>query len=295
MKALVLGAEGMLGHKTFQTLLARYPETKCTILGSLSDPFYKKIDLFKTGSVVERVNAMDFSALESTLVKLRPEFIVNCAGIIKQRDESKSSIPSITLNSLLPHKLAAFARGWDGRVIHVSTDCVFNGRRGNYTESDFSDAEDLYGKSKSLGEVIAENALTLRTSIIGRELSHFGSLLEWFLAQRGKTIRGFKRVIYSGVTTNYLSEIVSRIISEHPTLTGLYQVTSPAIPKYDLLRLLREAYCLDVDIQPDEREVSDRSMVGDKFVRATGYKYPTWTDLIARLVDDSTPYEKWRD
>jgi dTDP-4-dehydrorhamnose reductase len=294
MKALILGGEGMLGHKMFQILRARYPDTRCTIFGSLSEPFYRRIDLFQKEAVLERVNAMDLPALGQTLAGLKPEFIINCIGIVKQRDEAKSAIPSIVLNSLLPHTLADYARSWNGRVIHFSTDCVFSGKKGAYVEGDPSDAEDLYGKSKYLGEVTTENALTLRTSIIGRELSQFKSLLEWFLAQRGKTTKGYREVIYSGVTTNYISELVGRIISGHPKLHGLYQVTSPPISKHELLCQLRDAYHLDVEIQPYDDEVSDRSMIGEKFVHATNYSYPTWDSLIAQLANDQTPYEKWR-
>jgi dTDP-4-dehydrorhamnose reductase len=294
VKALVLGGEGMLGHKMFQTLRACYPDTGCTIFGSLEEPLYRRIDLLQSGAILQRVNAMNLPLLGQTLADVHPDFIINCIGIVKQREEAKSAIPSITLNSLLPHKLAEWARAWGGRVIHFSTDCIFNGAKGGYTEEDSSDAEDLYGKSKYLGEVAVENALTLRTSIIGREISQFKSLLEWFLAQRGKTIKGFTKVIYSGVTTNYISELVGRLILEHPTLNGLYQVTSPPISKHDLLCHLRDAYRLDAEILPYDGEISDRSMIGEKFVRATGYRYPTWPELIAQLANDPTPYEKWR-
>jgi len=294
MKVLVLGGEGMLGHKMFQTLLALYPDTACTVRGSLDGPFYQRIDLFREGTVLEKIDAMDLSSLGRTLRGIRPGFIVNCVGVIKQRDEAKAAIPTITLNALLPHQLAEYAQEWGGRVIHFSTDCVFNGKRGCYTEDDSSDAEDLYGRSKYLGEVAADNALTLRTSVIGRELSQFRSLLEWFLVQNGKTIRGFRRVIYSGVTTNYLARRVGDLIAGHPSLSGLYQVTSAPICKYDLLCLLRDAFKLDVEIVPDENEVSDRSMAGDAFLRDTGYQSPDWPGLIAELVNDTTPYEKWR-
>jgi dTDP-4-dehydrorhamnose reductase len=179
-------------------------------------------------------------------------------------------------------------------VIHFSTDCVFSGRQGNYTEDSRSDAEDLYGKSKYLGEVTTGNALTLRTSIIGRELAHFRSLLEWFLSHDGKTVRGFRRVIYSGVTTNYLSQLVGDLITDHPALSGLYQVTAPPVSKHDLLCMIRDAYHLNIDIVPDEREVSDRSMVGEKFRRATGYTSPDWPRLLKQLADDPTPYVDWR-
>ena len=290
---LVLGGEGMLGHKVFQNLANRFPGTKCTIFGSLSDPFYRAIPLFKPEATIERVNAMDLPALLQLLEKEKPDYLINCIGIVKQRDEGKMAIPSITINSLLPHRLAEWGMSWGGRLVHFSTDCVFSGRKGNYNEDDPSDAEDLYGKSKYLGEVADRpDALTLRTSIIGRELSNFKSLLEWFLEQNGKKVKGFKRVIYSGVTTNYIAELVGKIISDHPNLSGLYQVTAPSTTKHDLLVRIRDAYKLDIDIVPDDSEISDRSMIGDRFRKATGYKEPTWDELMEQLVKDSMPYDK---
>ncbi len=294
MKMLVLGGSGMLGHKVLQAAISRRLDVACTVSRSLEDPFYRRVDLFRQGRVIDKVDAMDFPRLHGVLAAERPDVIVNCIGVIKQRDAAKDPIPSITLNSLLPHKLAEWAREWGGRLITFSTDCVFSGKTGGYTEASPSDALDLYGKSKYLGEVAAANALTLRTSIIGRELANFRSLLEWFLSQRGKRVRGFRRVIYSGVTTNHMADLVCRIAAEHPGLSGLYQVTAPAISKHDLLCLIRAAYRLDVDIVPDETEVSDRSMVGEAFLRATGYQAPEWPDLIAQLAEDPTPYEKWR-
>jgi len=294
MKILVLGGEGMLGHKMVQTLRFRYPDTGCTVAGSVADPLYREIPLFHQGTVVDRVEAMDLVSVRNTLNDLRPDWVVNCIGITKQREESKAAIPSIMLNALLPHKLAEFAGEWGGKVIHFSTDCVFSGKQGNYTEDSPSDAEDLYGKSKYLGEVTSENALTLRTSMIGRELMSFRSLLEWFLSQSGKTVRGFRRVIYSGVTTNYLSHLVGNLVADHPGLSGLYQVTSLPVSKHDLLHMIREAYDLRINILSDEQEISDRSMVGEKFRNATGYPSPEWPDLITQLVSDPTPYEEWR-
>ncbi|MGH9647425.1 MAG: sugar nucleotide-binding protein, partial [Bryobacteraceae bacterium] len=183
---------------------------------------------------------------------------------------------------------------WGGRVIHFSTDCVFSGHRGEYREDDLPDAEDLYGRSKFLGEVAAPNALTLRTSIIGRELAEFRSLLEWFLAQRGKRVRGYQKALYSGVTTNYLAGLVARLIESHPGLHGLYQVAAHPISKYDLLCLIRQVFGLDIEIQPVEGEVSDRTMLGDRFLAATGYRCPGWPELIDEIYKDPTPYQEWR-
>jgi dTDP-4-dehydrorhamnose reductase len=294
-KIIVLGGEGMLGHKMTQILRTQYPDTACSIKGSLAASFYKRIDLFSQGSVIEHMDAMDMDQFERTVKVGKWDIIINCIGVIKQRKEAANKLISITINSLLPHRLAALASEWGGRIIHFSTDCVFDGRRGRYTEDDPSNAEDLYGKSKFLGEVIDHrNALTLRTSIIGRELTDFRSLLEWFLSQNGKTVRGFRRHIFSGVSTNYLSRLVGQIIEQVPDLWGLYQIASDPISKYDLLCLLRDAYGLKITVVPDDLESCDRSLVSRKFIDKTALTSPPWRDLIEDLVRDKTPYEKWR-
>ncbi|MBS1809831.1 MAG: SDR family oxidoreductase [Acidobacteria bacterium] len=294
MKILVLGASGMLGHKMFQVLRERYENTCGTIHGSVHDGALANVSLLQDKHIIAHVDAENFPALASLLRRLEPDVIVNCIGVIKQRSEAKAALPSITINALLPHQLAEVCNEWGGQLIHFSTDCVFSGERGNYTEQDDADAKDLYGKTKFLGEVATENAITLRTSIIGRELYHHKSLLDWFLNQNGKTVRGFKRAIYSGVTTNHLAEVIANLIENHPKLSGLYQVTGQAISKYDLLCLLRDAWGLQVEIIPDENFVCDRSMLGHKFQQATGYVAPAWPELVAQLASDTTPYQEWR-
>lgn len=283
----------MLGHKMFQKLGCRFDSVVGFAYEDVNKPPYDQVDLFHGVEMVTGVNAADFQTLEKNLAAVRPDYIVNCIGIIKQRETASAYIPCIELNALLPHKLAAFAQQWGGRVIHFSTDCVFDGHRGGYTEKDFSNAEDLYGKSKFLGEVQGDNALTLRTSIIGRELTSHKSLLDWVLSQNGKTVKGFKNVIYSGVTTNQIAEVVAMIIGHFPTLSGLYQVVADPIPKYDLLGLIRDAFKLDLEIFPETETVSDRSMKGDKLRAATGYVSPPWPELMANLANDPTPYSKW--
>lgn len=290
---MVLGGNGMLGHKMFQALREGFSGTFCTVREDTRKPPFDRVELLQGDDVVRGVDVTNFSALEVILSAFRPEYVVNCVGVIKQRAEAISPIPSITVNSLLPHKLAQVTARWGGRIIHFSTDCVFSGKRGEYSEEDHSDAVDLYGKTKFLGEVAVANALTLRTSIIGRELTRHRSLLDWFRAQNKKTVRGYRRVIYSGVTTNYLAELVASIIQQHPGLNGLYQVASEPISKYDLLCLLREAYQLDVCTEPDDLEVSDRSMRCDRLREAIAYKCPPWPVLIRQLADDKTPYEHW--
>ena len=283
----------MLGHKVFQILRSRFPGTLATAIEDTTKPPFDAVDLLQGDDLIRGVDVTSFDRLHSVLADIRPDFIINCTGVIKQRDDAAVAIPSITINSLLPHKLAAFASEWGGRVIHPSTDCVFSGRRGGYTEQDQSDAEDLYGKSKFLGEIHGENSLTLRTSIIGRELAHHKSLLDWFLSQQGRTVQGYRRVIYSGVTTNQFAEVVTLVVREFPDLSGLYQVVAEPISKYDLLQKIRSAFDLDIEILPNDTEISDRSMNGDKFKAATGYVSPSWDQLVSNLASERTMYEGW--
>lgn len=294
MEILILGGAGMLGHKLFQRLRRSHPNTYCTIRCSLCDDSLRKVGLFHDGNVLQNMDIQDFPAIERLLSQNKPKVVVNCVGIVKQRAAAQLPIPSIEINALFPHRLASICERWEGRLIHFSTDCVFSGKRGNYQEFDFSDADDLYGRTKFLGEVTAGRTITLRTSIIGRELAHRESLLEWLFQQNHKHIVGYTRAMFSGVTTNYLAKVVETLIDELPEFAGLYQVTSPTISKFKLLCLLREAYDLDVEIDPDSDFFCDRSMKGDKFALATGCVCPSWPELVAELAKDDTPYEKWK-
>lgn len=287
----------MLGHKMLQTLRLRYPEVLGAVFGTRDSSGLRKVDLLQGPGILEHVDASDRACLESILGSERPDVVVNCVGVIKQREDARRPVPAILLNTLLPHDLVRICSAWGGRVIHFSTDCVFDGKAGNYSEDDLPNAEDLYGRTKALGEIGLwgePNALTLRTSIIGRELAHFQSLLEWFLSQRGKTVRGFTRAIYSGVTTNHLASIVSRIISDNPKLSGLYQVASAPISKHDLLCMIRDAFGLQLEIVPDDSTTVDRSMRADKLRQAIGYECLPWSSLVKELAEDATPYERWR-
>jgi dTDP-4-dehydrorhamnose reductase len=294
VEILILGGTGMLGHKMFQRLQQRFPNTYCTIRGSLQEPSLGQVELLQQGHVFEHCDAADLTAMESFLLQHNPAVIVNCVGIVKQRPEAKEPVPSIQVNALLPHRLSAICRPWGGRLIHISTDCVFSGNRGNYTEDDVADADDLYGRTKFLGEVANGNSLTLRTSIIGRELVHQESLLEWFLQQNHKKVSGYRRAWFSGLTTTELTDVVGDLIENHSKLSGLYQVTSQRISKYELLRFLRDAYDLDVEILPDDAFFCDRSLSGLKFQAATRYVCPAWPELAAQLAQDETPYDEWR-
>ncbi len=290
---MILGATGMLGHKIYQYFLPRFPGTICTMLGRVADAPYCRIPIFQGPQVIEGLNVFEFNKLSQLLLNIKPDFIVNCVGVIKQRDDAGAPIPTIRANALLPHELADLSTRWGGRIIHFSTDCVFSGRRGMYTEDDFCDAEDWYGKTKFLGETKEANALTIRTSIIGRELSNHRSLLDWFLSNKNGRVKGYRRSIYSGVTTNHLAEVIHDIILKHPQLSGLYQVASEPISKYDLLCLIRDTYGLQITIDAVDGEDLNRSMDGSRFSNATGYVCPSWPDLIQNLAKDPTPYDEW--
>lgn len=293
MRIVVLAGHGMLGHKVFQVLGQAFPDTWCTLRGRITDLPYRGIDLYRPGNVLEDVDAMDLAGLEARLAEVRPDYVVNCVGVIKQRPGAVDPVPCITLNSLLPHRVATAAAAWGGRLVHFSTDCVFDGKKGQYTEEDPSTATDLYGRTKFLGEVHAPNALTIRTSFIGRELSAYGGLLEWFRSQDGKSVGGYVRAMYSGVTTNHIAAVLVRILLERPELTGLYQVAGDTIAKHDLLVKLRDAYGLNITINAADADAADRTIVGAKFVAETGITTPGWDQLIAELVADPTPYEEW--
>lgn len=291
MKILVLGGSGMLGHKMLQTLRRDFPYCYATLKSGSEIPALAERLAVARESLIPGVDAMDIASIERVVDDIKPDWVINCVGIIKQRAEAKAAIASIAINALLPHRLADLLEHRGARLIHFSTDCVFSGKDGNYLEDSFPDAYDLYGRTKYLGEVAYENSLTLRTSIIGRELSHHRSLLDWFLAQNHKQVRGYRRAFYSGVTTNHLSQVVARIIQETPQLHGVYQVTGNTIHKFDLLTAILDVYGLDIELVPDDSFFCDRSMSGAKFDAATGHRAPAWAELVAEIADDPTTYE----
>jgi len=292
MRILILGGTGMLGHKLWQLLGARYADCRVTVRGRRAD--YARFALFDDARVIDEVDVADFAALRGILEHAVPAVIVNCTGVTKRREPAGDLAGSILLNALLPHQLAAWGAAHGARVINFGTDCVFDGRRGDYTELDRSDAEDLYGRTKALGEIAGANALTLRSSFIGRELGGGTELLEWLLGQEGKTIKGYRHALYSGVSTIHLAKVVGDIIEKFPQLAGLYHVAADVISKYDLLMLARAAYQLDVRIEPDDAVIIKRNLNGARFRQATGYTAPAWPAMMAELAADPTPYGDWR-
>jgi dTDP-4-dehydrorhamnose reductase len=286
MRVLILGAGGMLGHKVWQVFRDRF-DCRAAVRVRPSVP------LFDDDRVIEGFDAVDSQSISSLIESIRPDVVVNCVGVVKQLAAAHDPIASITLNSLLPHVVAQACAGVGARMIHISTDCVFAGARGNYAEADVPDATDLYGRSKLLGEV-TERELTVRTSIIGRELRTSNGLVEWFLSNRGRSVRGFTRAVFSGVTTTVLAETLANVIEHHPSLSGLYHVAAEPISKYDLLVMLNEAIGAGVTIVPDDSVVIDRSLDATRFQSAAGLVPPSWQEMIAALAAEVPQYDLWR-
>ena len=282
MRILILGGDGMLGHQLFKHL-SRSHDVSVTLHQELT--FYDEFRLFNEKNAYESIDVRSTEILGDVLSDFRAEAVINAVGIIKQRKTAKESIPSIEINALFPHRLSILCNKINAKMIHLSTDCVFSGASGKYREDDPSDATDLYGKSKYLGEVSEQNCLTLRTSMIGNELFRRKSLLEWFLAQEG-SIRGFKKAIFSGFTTLELSRIIEMMIVRFPGAFGLYHVSSNPISKYDLLNMIKDKLRLPIEIIPDENFLCDRSLDSTRFRDEFNYHPPTWEEMVDELSQD---------
>lgn len=290
-RVLVLGAGGMLGHKVCQRLCGH--EVWGLVRQDAATTCEAYPGVFDGVTLLGDVDVLQANLLEETIRDLRPQTVVNCVGVVKQREEAQDPYLAVAVNALLPHRLARLCAEIGGRLIHVSTDCVFSGRRGRYRETDVTDAEDLYGKSKALGETGSREtaAVTLRTSFIGRELARpKHGLVEWFLAQEGGSVQGFAGVTYTGLTSIELANVIRRIVESHGELSGLYQVAGEPITKYELLDLLRRTYGVSVDIQRVDEPVSDRGLVMERFSEATGYAAPPWPEMIRAMYQDTTRY-----
>ena len=210
---------------------------------------------------------------------LRPDVVVNCIGLTKHHKTADDPILAIPVNTLLPHRLAELCAIGRSRLVHISTDCVFSGARGSYTEDDPADANDVYGKAKFLGEVNYLHAITLRTSTIGHELHSAYGLLEWFLSQQG-SCKGFSRAIFSGLPNTEFARVVRDMVIPRPDLHGLYHVGADPIAKFELLKLIATVYGKQIDIVQDDEFMIDRSLNSERFKQATGYSAPSWPELI---------------
>ena len=277
-RILILGVTGMLGHVLFKEM---NKITYIDVFGTTRSKrglqsYFTQEELNK---IRDGVDADSFETVIRAIASVQPTIIINCIGIIKQLPISNDPLTAITINAQLPHRLSLVARTAKARLIHISTDCVFDGKKGNYTEEDLSTAEDLYGKTKYLGEVHYPHCITLRTSIIGHELKTNFSLVDWFMSQENE-VNGFTKAIYSGFPTIEMANIISNYVIPNNELSGLYHVSSDAISKYELLNIIKEIYKNDIKIKPFDNFVIDRSLNSNKFKQITGYVSPSWKKLV---------------
>lgn len=280
-KILILGGTGMLGHALFFGLSARENlEVYATVRSREGVRRWFSPEL--VSRCLDNVDAFNFESIIKALGEVRPEVIINGIGIIKQSPLAQDPVTAIIINSLLPHRLAMVCQAAQARLIHFSTDCVFSGAKGNYAEGDETDANDLYGRSKLLGEVNGPLCVTIRTSLIGHELRGKMGLIEWFLAQEAP-VRGFTQAIFSGFSTVEVAGIIADHILPDPTLQGIYHISSPPISKYDLLTLVAERYGKKIDIRPDGEVRLDRSLDSTAFRQKTGYRPPDWSAMVEKM------------
>ena len=282
MRVMVLGITGMLGNAMFRVL---FEKSTLAVYGTARSESSKRYFADNLHSqIVVGVDVENNDSLVNAFAAIRPDVVVNCVGLVKQLADANDPLQAVPINTLLPHRLAALCQATSARLVHISTDCVFSGSKGNYLETDFPDAYDLYGRSKLLGEVDYPHAITLRTSIIGHELSGHRSLVNWFLAQQS-SVKGFTRAIFSGLPTVELATIVRDVVLPRPELHGLYHVASKPINKFDLLKLVAKAYGKSIEINPAEDLVIDRSLNASRFKQATGYASPEWPAMIQRMYE----------
>ena len=266
----------MLGNAVFRFLTAHsehsvHGTTRSRATGDLG-----------TGCILGGVDVADFDSVVGAFSLARPTVVINCVGVVKQLEQSRDPLHMLPINSLLPHRLARLCAASGSRLIHISTDCVFSGKSGSYREDDFADADDLYGRSKYLGEVGGPHSLTLRTSIIGHELTTSHGLVDWFLAQPGP-VKGFTRAIFSGLPTVSLAEVIRDRVLPDAGLTGVYHVSSTPISKFALLEIVAEVYARSTVIVPDDKLTIDRSLDSSRFRECTGYRPADWPELVRQM------------
>jgi dTDP-4-dehydrorhamnose reductase len=285
MRILILGGNGMIGHKMYQIISKVNEDTWVTLRNDLSTYFFS--NLYDYNKVIDNIDLSDFKNLLYKLNEIKPDIILNACGVTIRRGVEKNKFNTILLNSALPHFLNEWVAINNKKLIHFSTDCVFSGKKGDYLDTDIKDAYDIYGSTKSMGEIVdSKFAITLRGSMIGMELENKTELLEWFLQQSNKKIKGFTEVIYSGITTVKMAEIVLKIIKFYPNLTGIYNVSSKPISKFDLLKICNEHFAINATIEMDNSYKSNKNLISDKFFNKIGIEKPNWSDLILQLKDD---------
>lgn len=282
-RILVLGASGMLGSTLFRAL-SMNPEFQT--FGTIREVSTKRHFASEFhNALISNVHLDGELGLLSAFAVAKPDVVINCIGIIKQLSNTNDYLENLSINAMFPHRLAKYCDVMNARLVHFSTDCIFTGKQGLYREEDFPDANDLYGRTKFLGEVSYKHSLTLRTSIIGHELNRSKSLVEWFLSQSDE-VKGFTKAVFSGMPTIEVARVIMEYVIPNLEISGLYHLSVDPINKYDLLNLVANIYGKKIKITPDDQFVIDRSLNSDRFRRATGFKPTPWPELIKTMHEE---------
>ena len=279
MKVLITGSSGLIGRA-----IARYLHASgCIEVQGVGrrpvEPFCFDFPYRDFGDLCQP------QATENLVEEYQPDVIINCAGATKHIESGNDPAVALPLNSMLPHQISKLAYKHGFKLIHISTDCVFNGRRGYYSEEDFTDAYDVYGKSKAMGELISGDHLVLRTSTIGHECGTKRGLLDWFISQKTKCL-GYKEAYFSGLPTTEIARLILEEVLPRRNLNGLINLGGQRIDKFSLLKMLRETYALDIEIIPDASVKIDRSLNCKKFFDEVGYTAPPWSELLKKMQRD---------
>ncbi len=285
MKILVFGANGMIGHQMWYKLNKEFPgQVYGTVRQSVQH--YEQFKIFDLKYLIPNLDVTDFDKVLQVLDRVKPDVVLNCIGITLRKPEAKNLELCVEVNSLFPQRLDKWAAQHQKRLIHFSTDCVFAGSDGMYSETSIPDAQDIYGKTKFLGEVSGSHSLTLRCPIIGREIDGKTELVEWFLKQKNNKIKGYAKAIYSGITSAEMARQIILIIRKFSNLTGLYQISSEPISKYELLQLLNQISGLGVTIDKDEAYSTNKSLDSKKYRQVTGYVPPLWSAMLTEMMEE---------
>lgn len=285
MKIMILGANGMIGHQLWFRLNQIYPSQVWGTIRKSKDQL-KHFDFFSFDRILEGVEASNFETVSLTLNQIKPDVVINCIGITLRKPEIRNVELCLEVNAMFPRRLAFWAQQNNARLIHLSTDCVFDGKSGSYSENSPPTATDIYGKTKFLGEPHEKGALTLRVPVIGREIEGKTELVEWVLFQKNKQIKGYSQAMYSGITSLQLSKEVIKIIQDYPTLSGLIQISSQKISKFELLGLINKYSKTEAIILKDEQYVTDKSLDSSLYRKVSGWKPPHWDDMIKEMFED---------
>ncbi len=285
---MVLGAGGMLGHTLYRELVQSFPDTWAVTRKPYE--YYEKYGIFDSERFLSGLEARSAESINDILSQVEPDVILNCIGMTTRKMSGVHASDIILINSAFPHLLAEWCLSHNRSLIHFSTDCVFDGKSGPYNSADSRDAQDLYGLSKSLGEVKGDNIITIRSSIVGLELEGKTELLEWARSQKGNTVKGFSNVMYSGVTTLTMADVIAQLLSSNVTYSGIEQLASEPISKADLVHLASDVFNLNITVQQVETPVSNKVLIASPFFERIGVRVASWSDQLKRVASEAHRY-----